>query len=86
MDNFWNRRRKKRKKEIREKKDINNRLIKDRILRKFIINPKKQVISGIIITLNMKVIVIKIGNLPLDDYLHKIKLCLRNIIIDLHCS
>ena len=33
MDTFWNRRRKKRKKEIREKKDINNRLIKDRILR-----------------------------------------------------
>ena len=32
MDTFWNRRRKKKKKEIREKK-INNRLIKDRIIR-----------------------------------------------------
>ena len=33
MDIFWNRRRKKRKKEIIGKKEINNRLIKDRIIR-----------------------------------------------------
>ena len=34
MDNFWNKRRKnKRKKEFREKKKINNRSVKDRIIR-----------------------------------------------------
>ena len=33
MDTFWNRKGKKRKKEIREKKEINERLIKDRIIR-----------------------------------------------------
>ena len=34
MDNFWNKRRKNnRKKEFREKKKINNRSVKDRIIR-----------------------------------------------------
>ena len=33
MDTLWNRKGKKRKKEIREKKEINERLIKDRIIR-----------------------------------------------------
>ena len=33
MDTFWNRGRKKREKEIREKKETKNRFIKDRIIR-----------------------------------------------------
>ena len=33
MDTIWSRRRKERRKEIREKKELNKRLIKDRIMR-----------------------------------------------------
>ena len=56
--------------------------------KKIIINLKEWVVSGTIITLNMKVIVKKtVTNiLSLDQYFNKIKPYLRDIIIDLQSS
>ena len=73
---FLNRKKKKKKK--LEKKNDNNRLIKDRIIRDIItlfgqenIKLTKQVISGIITVLNMKVMVIKIETYHQTDILTK---------------
>ena len=96
METFWNRRRNRRKKGIREKENKNERLIKDKIIRDIreyferqeedYYKPKR--ISSF---WNNKYIEYK-GNgsrnndLSLDEYLNKIKPYLKDIMIDLHRS
>ena len=96
MDTFWNRRSKKKKKEIRGKKEVNNRLIKDRIIKDVrglfeqeqedYYKPKR--VSNF---WNNNYIEYesngdKNRNLSLDEYLNKIEHYLRNIIINLQKS
>ena len=96
METFWNRRRNRRKKGIREKEKTNERLIKDKIIRDIrehferqeedYYKPKR--ISSF---WNNNYIEYK-GNgnrnndLSLDEYLNKIKPYLKDIMIDLHRS
>ena len=73
MKRFETEEEKQEKKESEKKKTQNERLIKDKIIRgsghflskkKIIINLKEKVVSGIIITLNTKVMVIKTATYP----------------------